>query len=172
MRWLALDPWRNSCIIIFLCWNKHYSLWNPHLHPTLPTLLDLVLLLQVQPSSMQPGYRWGGKHIHVVQQLLVCCWHSDAAGFRYQPESCVYPNCWGYLVVFHPHHNIILYCQLGSFPDSRADGVANWKCRRFSQTDQDRIWHHSRRIYNDVLFGKIGLITSRHLFHSYFQRTK
>lgn len=65
-------------------------------------------------------------------------------------------------VGFHINHHLILHRQPGCLPNSPEDGGADWVGRRPGRSDSDRVWHHARRIHNDLLPGQ-RLHTSLHV---------
>lgn len=51
------------------------------------------------------------------------------------------------LVVFHPHHHLLLYSQPGSLPHCREDGLPHRERRGPGQADRDRLWYLRWRLH-------------------------
>ena len=64
------------------------------------------------------------------------------------------------LVVFHPHHHLLLYSQPGSLPHCGEDGLPHRKCRGPGQADRDCVWYPGWRLNQRVLQGEGFLLFS------------
>lgn len=81
--------------------------------------------------------------------------------YRYEPAFCLfvillgnfYEDSWRNLVVFYAYNYFVVHRKSSRFSHGRTDDYAYWKCRRFSRTNWDTLWHFGERIDDDVFSG-------------------
>lgn len=72
---------------------------------------------------------------------------------------------------FYINHHLILHRQPGRLPNSSEDGGAHRVSRRPGRSDGNRVWHHARRIHDDLLPGQ-RLYTSLHMVDCLYSSIK
>ena len=86
-------------------------------------------LRMVQPPPLQSRQQRPREYLHPVQRFLVRSWNAHAAGFWHQPEGGVHSDRWGYVVVLHSDHHLLVYGKPGSLSHRRTNGLAHRKRR-------------------------------------------
>lgn len=95
-----------------------------------------------------------GSDMNPKVNKTVICW-TKILSFLIKQIGDKHSYRWRHLVVFHFDNHLELYSKLSSLFDCGTNDNADWKCRRFGDSNRNNLRHTRVRLHNDFLQGNL-----------------